>query len=60
VYGSIHGCVDFLFVAQVIFLSFLRLFLLDFVLWLVPSISRCLGSVFLMGVMDRWLVYLCS
>jgi hypothetical protein len=59
VYGSFHGCVDFLLVASVIFMSFFELFLFDFVR-LVPSILRCLGSDLLVGIMDRCLVHLCA
>ena len=59
-YGSIHGCVDFLLVARVMFVSFFELFSLDFRARLVPSILRCLGSDLLVGIMDRCLVHLCA
>jgi hypothetical protein len=57
VYGSFHGCVDFLLVALVIPFE---LFLLDFCARLVPSILRCLILDLLVGIMDRCLVHLCA
>jgi hypothetical protein len=54
VYGSFHGCVDFLLVARVIFMSFSRFCHAR----LVPSILRCLGSDLFVGIMDRCLVHL--
>jgi hypothetical protein len=41
VYGSFHGCVDFLLVARVIMVSFFELFLLDFRARLVPWVRIC-------------------
>jgi thiosulfate reductase cytochrome b subunit len=60
VYGSIHGCVDFLLVARVIFRVFFELFSLDFRVHLVPSIMRYLDSDLLVGIMDRCLGHLCA
>jgi hypothetical protein len=60
VYRSFHGCVDLLFVAREIFVTFFELFSLDFRVWLVPSILRCLGSDLLLGIMDSCLMHLCA
>jgi hypothetical protein len=60
VYGSFRGCVDFLLVAPVIFMSFFELFSLDFHVRLVPSILRHLGSDLLVGNMDSCLVHNCA
>jgi hypothetical protein len=54
--GSFHGCVDFLLVARVIFMTFSSYFRPR----LVPSILRCLGSDLLVGIMDCCLVHLCA
>jgi hypothetical protein len=60
VYGSFHGCVDFLLCGSSAFRVFLELFSLDFRACLVPSILRCLGSDLFVGIMDRCLVHLCA
>jgi hypothetical protein len=59
VYGSFHGCIDFLLVGLCFSCPF-ELFSLDFRELLVPSILRCLGSNLLEGIMDSFLVHLCA
>jgi hypothetical protein len=59
VYGNIHGCVDFLFVAQVISVSFSGYF--RQILSAACSFDfEVFGFGFVCGIMDRCPVHLCG